>query len=106
MGTGGVVLVGAFNRRSVNAALSIFCYIEQVHQKSARVGPLMCSRTMRRFHLRFTTRRTRGTGIVVFAKTRFSALASEASDMPSSISCDTFKLAIVPVVSFERPLPE
>ena len=29
MGPGGVVLVGAFNRRSVNAAL-IFCYIEQV----------------------------------------------------------------------------
>ena len=39
----------------------------------------------------------------VFANTRFSALASEASDMPSSISCDTFKLAIVPAVSFERP---
>ena len=30
-------------------------------------------------------------------------LASEASDMPSSISCDTFKLAIVPAVRDYNP---
>ena len=53
--------------------------------------------TIKKSHLHFITRRTRGTGIVVSANRRSSVFASEASATSSSTSWELF--ATVPGVS-------
>ena len=55
--------------------------------------------TIKKSHSSFTTRQTRGTGMVVFANRRSSVFASEASAASSSKSWEAF--AMMPGVSLK-----